>query len=138
MEDAAYTIDDCVLALTPYLTNSWQRQRTPNGLDEALPKARSESASATARIFLDSGFQAWLAYFLATRDESHHKGLGAKRKAVATLQQLPEGHKRQVAQRLANIEPHITVQTAIESLQNAPKRRREWFTYIVLLHRLTL
>ncbi|KAF2253261.1 hypothetical protein BU26DRAFT_547790 [Trematosphaeria pertusa] len=121
--DAEYTIDECVQLLASYLTNPWQRQRAPKGFDEALTTARSESTS-TARVFLDAGFHAWLAYFLATEHEGrHHKGQSAKRKAITALQQFPIERQNQVAMALANVDAHPTVQSAIEDLRH-PKRRR--------------
>lgn len=133
--DAEYTIDECVQLLASYLTNPWQRQRAPKGFDEALTTARSESTS-TARVFLDAGFHAWLAYFLATEHEGrHHKGQSAKRKAITALQQFPIERQNQVAMALANVDAHPTVQSAIEDLRH-PKRRRKSSTYPPLLRPL--
>lgn len=120
------TICDSTAIFARQLTSEWTREKTPYKLAEALETARSAPAQYTERIFLDSGFSAWLAYFLATTGHArHYKGQQAELETIAAFEQLSTEQRRTVATTLVNTAAHPTVVSAIEQLSNRYKRRRE-------------
>lgn len=108
------------------LTSEWTREKTPYRFDDALERARSASEEDTARIFLDAGFSAWLAYFLATNSSTrYYKGQQAEQQTLAAFERLSTENRKVVATKLFNTKAHDTVRPMIEQLSNRLKRRRE-------------
>jgi hypothetical protein len=110
----------------------------PYGLDQALDSLRDPSHPSnlarreTATIFLDCGFKAWLAYFLATHYHGHHfKGQKANTEAINAFDQLSRQERTAVAVAVASISCHATVDEAIQRLMENPKRRREYLQYLL-------
>ncbi|KJZ71575.1 hypothetical protein HIM_09044 [Hirsutella minnesotensis 3608] len=119
-----------------YLVNVWERTKTPYGLDEALESVRKPNVTQqeteetrrqdTAAIFLDCGFQAWLAYYLATHLQArHYKGRRFVVETITAFDLLSLEDRTQVAEAVAAIECHATVKNAIRKLMASPKRRRK-------------
>ncbi|KAF2240204.1 hypothetical protein BU26DRAFT_556993 [Trematosphaeria pertusa] len=107
------------------LTSEWTREKTPYRFDDALERARSASEEDTARIFLDAGFSAWLAYFLATNSSTrYYKGQQAEQQTLAAFERLSTENRKVVATKLFNTKAHDTVRPMIEQLSNRLKRRR--------------
>ncbi|KAF1962873.1 hypothetical protein CC80DRAFT_99430 [Byssothecium circinans] len=102
-----------------HLQSEWGFSKAPRLLVQQFQQARLGGETDTARIFLDAGFQAWFAYFLATKSSqggSHYTGQRAEQHTISALQQLSTTDKKTVATALANTEVHATVQAAIEEL----------------------
>jgi hypothetical protein len=115
---------DSTTVLVAQLINEWPYQRTPNGFQEALEQARCAPQHATAYIFFNASFQAWLAYFLATNGSSrHHRGQSAAQKSIAALEELSVEDRKRVADTITKITPHPTVQNELENLPRTKKRR---------------
>ena len=134
---------DSLQIFTNHLLAEWGRTKTPYGLDEALalaldPGATQEDPETAARqetavIFLNCGFQAWLAYFLATHHQGrHYKGQKGTTETITAFNRLPKDDRRRIAAALASIKSHATVQDAIQKLMESRKRRRK-----LLLHPLS-
>jgi hypothetical protein len=110
--------------LAEQLMAEWPYQRTPNGFHQALDQARCAPQHATARIFHNASFKAWLAYFLATNSSSrHYTGKSAAQKSITALEQLSIDHQKMVADEVTKVVPHHTVQNELEKLPRAKKRR---------------
>lgn len=111
-----------------HLLSEWTRTKTPYGLSEALESAQhdlSQEPKETAAIFLKCGFQAWLAYFLATQYQGHHyKGQRETLNTITAFDQLPCEDRTIVAAAVNSIESHETVRDAIAKLTQSRKRRR--------------
>ncbi|KAF1999574.1 hypothetical protein P154DRAFT_523132 [Amniculicola lignicola CBS 123094] len=123
-EPDEYVIEDSIQIFRKYLVSEWTRTKTPYGLDAALAKATTSGPDCTERIFLNAGFKAWLAYFLATPGEGHFEGRQAQVEAMAVFQNHSIKDRRLTAERVAKIIPHSTVQAAISKMLQEPKRRR--------------
>ncbi|KAF5127132.1 hypothetical protein E5D57_008060 [Metarhizium anisopliae] len=125
-------IEEPVEIFRKYLTSEWTRKKTPYGLDAALAKAADSESDATERVFLSTGFTAWLAYFLASTGEGHYEGRYAQLQAIAAFNQLPVEERKAAAKRVAETVPHDTVRHAIGKMLQEPKRRRELPIYFYI------
>lgn len=89
--------------------------RSPVGLDNAL---ESTCLQGARNIWLETGFQAWYAWFSV---DSHTQ---------AALDELPVSDLRAIAQFVCSIRPHNTVQCLFEHLFHksfrGDTRRRKW------------
>ncbi|RSL57560.1 hypothetical protein CEP51_014221 [Fusarium floridanum] len=120
-----HIIRNATAIFTRQLQTAWTRQKAPYGFDGALDKARSAGRDTTEHIFAGAGDRAWLAYYLTVgRPGSHFPGKPSEDRVVSAFQRLPSEHRRQVAASVANCEPHHTVTSAIEKLQQ-PRHRRK-------------
>lgn len=89
----------------------------PPRLKKKFLETRALYSSSTSRIFLDhGGFQAWLAYFLATEGKAHFKGRHARLSVLAAFTRLTSDEQANVARRVADVQPHHTVSSAIEKI----------------------
>ena len=105
-----------------HLTSEWKRKKLPYRFDSALQRACTLSQRETERIFLDTGFQAWLSYFLANQGKGKHsREKTADLHAVATLEQLPIEQRQSVAALLVNTRTHPTVRAQITKLSQRRK-----------------
>lgn len=118
------TIGDPVEIFRKYLVSEWTRQKTPYGLDGALADAAVSEPGDTGRIFLNAGFTAWVAYFLASTGESHYEGRLVQLQAIEAFNLLPIEERELGAKRVAETVPHATVTNAIDKMLRDPKRRR--------------
>ncbi|KAM6508371.1 hypothetical protein FALCPG4_018240 [Fusarium falciforme] len=134
-------IEDSSRLFTTQLQQPWARTKTPYGLDEALkalqPTLRGTQQLATNQgedrrrrleteaIFLQAGFQAWLAYFLTDHYQGqHYIGQQVTRETVEAFRHLSREDRTKVAKELAGFKCHETVEEAIEKLMTSRKRRR--------------
>lgn len=132
-----HIITDPVEIFRKHLVSEWTRKKTPYGLDGALAKATDSGPDDTDRIFLNAGFPAWVAYFLATNGESHYEGRQAQLQAIGAFNQLPTEERMLGAKRVAETVPHATVRNAIDKMLQEPKRRRKLFIHFHYTYLLT-
>ncbi|KIW10063.1 hypothetical protein PV08_11839 [Exophiala spinifera] len=106
------------------LTEEWTRRKTPYGFDKALQRAQGLPKEDTERILLDTGFKAWISYFLAGQGSSNHYiGRAEKLRAIDTLQKLSVESKKEVATHIINTQAHETVSAAIDRLLKRQENR---------------
>lgn len=136
LPNAESTISASLRIFTDCLLKKWTRIKTPYGLDEALGSvnktdvtqldAGEAARQETSVIFLNSGFQAWLAYFLVTHNQGrHYSGQKVTAETIRAFDQLPREDRIRVAAAVASTESHATVKDAIRKLTASQKRRRK-------------
>ncbi|QSS65313.1 hypothetical protein I7I51_06155 [Histoplasma capsulatum] len=119
-EETQEIIQNSIRIFKQQLKEEWKRQRAPQRLKRKLLETRASEATTTARIFLDyGGFKAWFAYFLATGGKTHFKGRHDRSVTIATFQKLSSGDRISTARRVAGIQPHPTVHSAILKISQA-------------------
>jgi hypothetical protein len=119
-------IANATAILVQHLQSEWTHLRTPNGFNTAREKAYCSPEDVTARIFLNSSFQAWVAYFLATGTQGrHYAGQSADQKTLMALEALPVEDRKTIAITVTNAAPHPTVRTKLAGLERPEKRRRK-------------
>lgn len=124
-------IEDSEKLIVAQLEKEWARTKTPYGLDNALQSTRGMIGEAkiprrleTQQIFLGAGFQAWLAYFLATGNQGrHYSGQSLDNQTFDTFDCLSRADRAVVAKTVALIECHPTVDKAITALMANRKRQ---------------
>lgn len=95
-------IDEIVTALRKSLDEPPPKiKRAPKKLDEKL---KSTCLSIERNVLLDTGFQAWFAYFLADP------------RAQAAVDQLPRWRAEVVARQLCSIKPHPSVEAHFQHI----------------------
>ena len=105
-----------------HLTKQWSRKNLPHNFDHAVGQAPTLQSGETGRIFIETGFKAWLAYFLAGQGKGkNYRGRAADLQAIAAFNRLPDEKRKSVATELLNTQAHPTVQVEIEKLS----KRRE-------------
>jgi len=127
--DPAVTIRDATAIFSRELTSVWNREKTPYGLQDSMVHARSAPPESTSRIFYDTDFTSWLAYFLVwnkCHSRSHYKGQRFDKNTLLAFDQLAIEDRQAVAAVLSNVQIQPTVQSAIERLQANSKRRSEF------------
>ncbi|KAL5313253.1 hypothetical protein ACEPPN_018986 [Leptodophora sp. 'Broadleaf-Isolate-01'] len=83
----------------------WNRKRAPPGLEKKLEATRIADRTTTARILLEyGGFEAWLAYSLATEGKAHFNGRLHQENTIKAFKALPFNDRVNTAQRLAQLE----------------------------------
>jgi hypothetical protein len=110
--------------LKKHLTQEWTRKQALHDFDDALKRAEDLPPDdvSTGRIFLNVGFKAWLAYFLATNyARTNFKGKAAYLRTVAAFEKLTDETRANVAIELLNTQAHPTVEVQIRTLS---KRRK--------------
>ncbi|KAL9114741.1 MAG: hypothetical protein Q9227_001420 [Pyrenula ochraceoflavens] len=107
-----------------HLKGRWTRERTPYGFDKALENAQSAAEDTTQRVFLDTKFQCWLAYFLATTGQGrHYSGQAAEAETISAFNKLPVSVRRDFAHGLADVVPDPSVEEALAELSARPQAR---------------
>jgi hypothetical protein len=79
-------------------------QRAPRTLVQSWEAARRASENDTARIFLDEGFGAWVAYFLnknAAQNHSNYAGKADCNRSIANLDVEPASARKVLAAQVA-------------------------------------
>ncbi|KAI8710905.1 hypothetical protein NCS52_01519200 [Fusarium sp. LHS14.1] len=131
-------MEDSYRSFTARLQQQWPRTKAPYGLDEALkalqPTLRGAATNQgedhrrrleTEVIFLQAGFQAWLAYFLTVHHQGqHYTGQQETRETVEAFRHLSSEDRTKVAKELAGFKCHETVEKAIQKLMESRKRQR--------------
>src|SRR5689334_14760798 len=100
--------DHVIRILRKYLTSEWTRKRTPCNLKSSWQSAKVSERDSIERILLDAGFQAWLAYFLATSCEAHFEGRSMQVAALNSFQQYNIDDKKRVTREVAATIPHAS------------------------------
>ncbi|KAJ1708854.1 hypothetical protein NYO67_8958 [Aspergillus flavus] len=117
------------------LLQAWNRQRTLPRLKKKFLETRALGSSSTSRIFLDhGGFQAWLAYFLATEGKAHFKGRHDRLSVLAAFTRLTSDAQANVARRVADVRPHHTVSSAIEKIPQIFAKQGRFELKDIVLH----
>lgn len=117
MEDQQLpSIDEVVTALRKALDYPYCKRldKAPTSFDDKL---KSSCSSGRRNVLLDTGFQAWFAYFRA------------EPQAQAAFEQLPDSAAKVVARRLSTVEPHPTVKALFQHIfykSNRAVARRGW------------
>ncbi|KAF4455915.1 hypothetical protein F53441_1852 [Fusarium austroafricanum] len=128
-------VQDSSKLFTTSLQEPWKKSdKTPYGLDEALENLRSTEPLATheeqakretEQIFLEAGFQAWLAYFLTNRKQAYHRvGQKSSHQTLEAFHRLSTDDRTKVAATIAGIKCHETVDKLLEKLMKPRKRKR--------------
>lgn len=134
-------IESLLHLFSTFLSSQWTLKRFPYKFLDSFEKARSAQNPNTSRIFLDAGFQAWVAYFIVKPGSANANGQSARRQLFASLDSVSAEDRADLAKRVNAVPPHPTVATHIESMQQqtqqlvdgpvSSKRRRE---YLVRWH----
>jgi hypothetical protein len=96
---------------------SCPRQRSPTGIYEALVESFRPGSDKTERLFLDEGVQAWVAYFLTTRNYGrHYKGQKQDHITIKAFKKLAEDKQRIVATSTTNTLVESSIATVINRL----------------------
>jgi hypothetical protein len=143
---SADQIESLFALFSQFLSAEWTRKRQPYGFLEAVRDARSSPIDKTPKIFIDTGFQAWVAYFVQKPGKACASGQSALRQLFDALDDLPDHNRKDLAQRVNNVSPHPTVTSLIQSMmeqtateQPVPpaKRRRKEFSQLYATALLT-
>lgn len=124
--DSEFTIQKATELFKQQLIN-WEREKLPYKLTESLEQAQSASEQATSRIFINTGFSSWLAYFLAWNkcNGKNYKGQSNERQVLDAFDLLALNSRQAVAVEISNAETHSNVQLLIDRFRVNLKRRRE-------------
>lgn len=126
-------LDSLFVSFHVFLTSERTKKRLPYNYIGSFRTAQSAPSSSTAAIFLNSGFQAWAAYFIVFPGAAHSHGQTALRRQFAALDDLSEHERAAFAQRVNKVQPHATVADLFLSMESAasrtPKRLRKYTLY---------
>jgi len=90
------------------LLQNFQRAPKKDFIDSWKATNQSTEGKATARIFLDAGFAAWLAYFLArnaANAQYHLPGKAAYIRLIANLEEESTVHREKLAAQVTSAVP---------------------------------
>jgi hypothetical protein len=128
-------IEDLFTQLSTFLTTEWTRKRSPNNFLDSINQPGDPTT--TSQIFLDAGFQAWVAYFVVKPGSANADRQSARRRLFGSLDARSVQERAGLARRVNAVAAHPTVAKLIQSMrqQVAPKpvvdavsvkRRREY------------
>jgi hypothetical protein len=128
-------IEDLFTQLSTFLTTEWTRKRSPNNFLDSMNQ--SGDSTTTSQIFLDAGFQAWVAYFVVKPGSANADGQSARRRLFDSLDARSVQERAGLASRVNAVAAHPTVAKLIQSMQQqvtqksvvgavSVKRRREY------------
>jgi hypothetical protein len=128
-------IEDLFTQLSTFLTTEWTRKRSPNNFLDSMNQ--SGDSTTTSQIFLDAGFQAWVAYFVVKPGSANADGESARRRLFDSLDARSVQERAGLASRVNAVAAHPTVAKLIQSMQQqvtqksvvgavSVKRRREY------------
>lgn len=115
-------LDSLFVSFHVFLTSERTKKRLPYNYIGSFRTAQSAPSSSTAAIFLNSGFQAWAAYFIVFPGAAHSHGQTALRRQFAALDDLSEHERAAFAQRVNKVQPHATVADLFLSMESAASR----------------
>lgn len=110
-------VEDLFVSLSAFLSTEWTAKRQPYRLLESVRAASSAPDHDTSRIFLESSFKAWLAYFVVKPTTANAVGQVARRQQFAALDRLSNSERRNLAARVNDVSPHPTVATLITMME---------------------
>ncbi|KAL2272396.1 hypothetical protein FJTKL_06744 [Diaporthe vaccinii] len=110
-------VDGLFLLLSAFLSTEWKGQRQPYKFLENVRIASSAPSHDTSRIFLESGFKAWVAYFVVKPTTANADGQATRRRQFAALDRLSITEKKTLAVKVDEVVPHPTVATLIHSME---------------------
>ncbi|KAG6358164.1 hypothetical protein INS49_014048 [Diaporthe citri] len=110
-------VDGLFLSLSAFLSTEWKGQRQPYRFLENVRTASSAPSHDTSRIFLDSGFKAWVAYFVGKPTTANADGQALRRRQFAALDRLSVSERKGFAVKVNEVLPHPTVATLILSME---------------------
>ena len=125
-----------------FLTANCTFQRRPKTIQKFRQDTENSDSNSAHRIFLEAGRTAWFAYFLALRstDGGTHHFSGRKKmtETMRAFHTLPVEDQKRVAEKVAAINPHATVQEAmrIMGLENASMWLLHVFKQVLIWQRL--
>ncbi|KAH8746942.1 hypothetical protein F5883DRAFT_437770 [Diaporthe sp. PMI_573] len=90
-------VDGLFLLLPTFLSTEWTAPRQPYKFLEHVRAASSAPSHDTSRIFLESGFKAWVAYFVVSPTTANVGGQANRRRQFAALDRLPVSEKKKFA-----------------------------------------
>ena len=126
-----------------FLSSEWTLKRSPYKFLESVNQAQSAQNPTTSQIFLNSGFQAWVAYFVVKPGSANVDGQSARRQLFASLDALSAEERANLAKRVNAVPLHPTVAKLIQSMQQqmnqqsvatsvSLKRRREYILHNIV------
>ncbi|KAG8157766.1 hypothetical protein KVR01_012428 [Diaporthe batatas] len=113
----AEVVDQLFRSLAGSLSTAWTRDRLPYRYLETFHAASSAPSDDTSRIFLESGFNAWVAYLIAKPTTANAQGQAARRRHFEALDRLPASEKRRLALKVNEVPPHPTVASLSRSME---------------------
>ncbi|KAH8755302.1 hypothetical protein F5883DRAFT_177823 [Diaporthe sp. PMI_573] len=96
MSDAEL-IDHLFHSLSEFLSTAWTGKRQPYSFLQHFRTASSSPSDDTSRIFLESGFKAWVAYHVVKLTTANAHGQAYRRRQFGALDRLPVGEKKRLA-----------------------------------------
>ncbi|OAP55789.1 hypothetical protein AYL99_09941 [Fonsecaea erecta] len=102
-------VDQVVSTFKALLKKEWTKSKKPRGFKAAYLRAQALPDEDPERIFLETGFTAWLAYYLASPRAKHYKGRSANIRAIKTVKELTVELQREIAARVNDTTAHPTV-----------------------------
>ncbi|KAH8744723.1 hypothetical protein F5883DRAFT_660200 [Diaporthe sp. PMI_573] len=116
MSDAEL-IDHLFHLLSEFLSTEWTGKRQPYSFLQHFRTASSSHSDNTSRIFLDSGFKAWVAYHVFKPITANAYGQAYRRRQFGALDCLPVGEKKRLAVKVNEVPPHLTVASLVLSME---------------------
>jgi len=117
MQSASTSSQSITELLLRNIEDAWDRKNLPKGVNERLSRARAAEPSSTERILLDHGGMAtWVAYVRATQSKVHFKGQYDQKAIIAAFENLSKKDRILVAQKVAHGQPHSSVATIINKI----------------------
>ncbi|KAL6240635.1 hypothetical protein RBB50_012462 [Rhinocladiella similis] len=118
-------VDYVVSVFAKYLTREWKRTKAPRGFNDALQRAKTLTEETPEKILLDTGFYAWLSYFLAKQSNgTHYPGRAGILRTIKSFESFSLERQKEVGVKLNEISVHPTVLTAIEDKLKRPQNDR--------------
>lgn len=125
-------IESLFASFFEYLSAECTATRLPYSFLKAVSAARSAPDHNTPRIFLDAGFQAWVAYFVVKPGTANVSGQSARRQKFTALDILSVKERANLAKRVNDVPAHPTVTNRVQSMermarqseQSVPSKRR--------------
>lgn len=110
-------VESLFASFSSFLSSEWTKERLPYNFLGSVGAARAASSHDTSRIFLDCGFQAWVAYFIVKPGKANASGQAAQRQRFAALDSASFETRLDLATRVAAEHPHPTVAKLIDSME---------------------